>query len=264
MQSRYYSVLLVVLLVVPCASAQDTEPLASPYFEPDSLVSSYSVTPSDPRAPDTSYYYHHEPWPLPVGRNVITAGLLLTMLPGPLVEDEIPVPAVELQLRRGLAPNISMIASISTNVVSTIANLGAQWNAREGRFSWGVGANALGFLGWLSIEGQFDNNVAFAIAVLPYLKAGFRFDDFSVSSTFAASYSLYAGSDIADSKTEGPTGSWNDFYYAIAFEQPFLSTMRVSFGMSVMFSRTPYQSWITYNTIDQYMFLPSFFFGIQV
>jgi hypothetical protein len=85
-----------------------------------------------------------------------------------------------------------------------------------------------------------------------------------VSSTIAATYVLLAESDIADKTVDGPTGTWNDVYYTIAIEQPFLDSMRLSLGISVTYSRTPYQSWITYNTIDQYLVLPEFFIGVQL
>lgn len=213
---------------------------------------------------DSLAYYYFEPWPLDVGYSLFDVGLSITILPGPLVESEVPAPALDLRFRYGLAERVSMIAVLTTNVVSNIAQLGIQWNDRLDRFSYALGANAIGFYGWLSIEGQFDNNWAYALAVAPIVRLGYRFDEFSVSAAFSGTYVLAAETKVSDLSSAGPTGTVNDLFCTLAVEQPFLKTMRISLGLSIAYSRVPPQSWITVNTIDQYMILPEFIIGFRL
>jgi hypothetical protein len=213
---------------------------------------------------DSSARYYFEPWPLDVGTSLFDVGLSITILPGPLVESEVPAPALDLRFRYGMAERVSMIAVLTTNVVSNIAQFGVQWNDHLDRFSYALGANAIGFYGWLSIEGQFDNNWAYAVAVAPIIRLGYRFDEFSVSSAFSGTYVLAAETKVSDLSSAGPTGTVNDLFCTLAVEQPFLKTMRISLGISIAYSRVPPQSWITVNTIDQYMILPEFIIGFRL
>jgi hypothetical protein len=62
----------------------------------------------------------------------------------------------------------------------------------------------------------------------------------------------------------GPQHSINDFYCTLVVEQPFLRSLHLSVGLSVGYSRTPYQTWMLYDTIDEWLFAPEFFFAVQL
>ena len=132
------------------------------------------------------------------------------------------------------------------------------------KFSFGFANHFGGFIGQISIEGQFDNNSAYAIFYLPILRFGYRHDDFSVSMSWAASYIFKSVSRVGDLKARGPGMTWNDIFCTIAVEQPFLKNTYLSIGLSLTYSRSPYQSWLLCNTIDEYLFVPEFFFGFQL
>ena len=111
---------------------------------------------------------------------------------------------------------------------------------------------------------QFDNSWNHAIGALPMLRFGYRFDEFTTSLSFAASYLFVSESKASGLKNIGPSGSVNDLFVTVAVEQPFLKTKRVATGISLTYSRTPYQTWLLYNTIDQFLFIPEFFFAVHI
>lgn len=210
----------------------------------------------------TNYFY--EPYPQEVGTSILQLGGSFTLLPTSVVEDEYPTPAIDLQYKRGIFNNFSAVGSFSTNYFANLLHLGIQWNFNENNFSLGIANHFGGFGGHISIDGQFDDNSAYAFYYLPILRLGYRFDDFSLSMSWAFSYVFKSVSKVSDLRTRGPEKTINDFFCTIAVEQPFLKSTHVSIGISLTYSRTPYQSWLLHNTIDEYLFVPEFFFGFQL
>lgn len=209
-----------------------------------------------------SFFY--EPYPQPVGSSVLQLGLSITILPIPVVEEEIPAPAIDLQYRYGLFDNVSLIGSFSTNIFTNLLHGGLQVNENIGNFSVGV-ANNLGlFGGFISIEGQFDLNTAWAAFYLPTLRLGYRTNYFSSSLSFSAAYIFKSKSKVSELEAPGPENNWNDFFCTFALEQKFLRKSLLAMGLSLTFSKTPYQSWMMFNTIDQYLFVPELFFAVHL
>jgi hypothetical protein len=180
------------------------------------------------------------------------------------MENEYPAPALDLQYKLGLFEKISLNASLSTNIFSNLLHTGIQWNTNSSRFSFGF-ANHLGcFFGFFNTEGQFDKNSAYAIYYLPILRFGYRLEDFSITMSWAASYIFKSTSRVSGLKSPGPQHTINDYFCTIAIEQPFLKHSLVSIGLSLTYSVTPYQTWMMFNTIDQRLFIPEFFFAFQL
>lgn len=215
---------------------------------------------------DTVYTkaYFYEPYPLQCGASVLQIGGSFTLLPLPVVEDEYPIPALDIQYKLGIWDDISFVGSFSTNVFSNLIHAGLQWNSHSGRFSYGFGSHIGSFLGFISSEGQFDNNTAYAIFFMPIARFGYRFNDFSVSTSFVMAYIIHGASKVSDLKAVGIDDVWNDFFCTLAIEQPFLKKSHLSFGFSLAFARSPYQSWLLFNTIDQYLFVPEFFIALHL
>lgn len=210
----------------------------------------------------TRYYY--EPYPMVPGTSVIQVGMSFTLLPLPLVEDEYPTPAVEGQIKHGISEHWSFNGILSTNIFSTLLHGGPQWNTAIDRTSVGIAAHIGGFYGFISTEGQFDNNSAYAVVGIPIIRLGYRFDEFAVSASFAASYIFVSESSVSGLEASGPTSTVNDLFCTLAIEQPFLLRSQIAIGISLSYARTPYQTWLLYNTIDQYLFVPEFFFAVQL
>jgi hypothetical protein len=209
-----------------------------------------------------SYFY--EPFPQQVGSSIFQIGGLFTFVPTPLVEDEYPIPSFDMDYKRGIHKYASFDARFSTNVFSNILHFGILGNNNIERFSYGVSNHIGAFYGFLTYEGQFDNNWAYSIFYMPTLRLGYRFDDFSLSTSFTAIYLLKTASKVSNMNEITIDNTWNDYFVTFAIEQPFLKEQHISFGMSILFTRTPYQTWMLYNTIDEYMLEPEFFFAFQL
>lgn len=214
--------------------------------------------------PDSVPSYYYEPYPMQPGSTVLQVGMSFTLLPVPLVENEYPTPAAEFQIKHGLSGSWSINGILSTNIFSTLLHGGPQWNTAIDRTSIGVCAHVGGFYGFISTEGQFDNNSAYAVVGIPMVRIGYRLDAFVLSTTFAASYVFVSESSVSGMEAPGPMNTINDLFCTIAIEQPFLRSSQLALGISLSYARTPYQTWLLYNTIDQYLFLPEFFFAVQL
>ncbi len=209
-----------------------------------------------------SYFY--EPFPITPGKSILQLGGSFTLLPLPVAENEYPAPAFDVQYKRGLYKNFILAASLSTNYFTNLLHAGIQWNFNINNLSIGIANDVGGFFGFINIEGQFNENKAMAFYDLPIFRIGYRFDKFSISMSWAASYIFVSHNDVSGLIAEGPQNKINDIYCTIAIEQPFLKDNLLSVGFSLNYSRSPYQSWMLYNTLDEYLYLPEFFFAIQL
>jgi hypothetical protein len=243
--SFFYCLIFLALLIIPPQSS---------FAQTHLTDSSYSS--------EQSYFY--EPYPQKPGSYILQLGASFTLLPEPVVENEYPAPAIDLQYKRGIFNHFSLVGSLSTNYFTNLLHCGIQWNTTYKDFSVGIANHLGGFYGFISIEGQFDNNQAFAFFYLPVLRFGYRLDKYSVSMSWAVSYVIRSENKVSGLKAAGPSNKVNDYFCTLAIEQPFLKHAHLSIGFSLNFARSPYQSWLLFNTIDQYLFLPEFFFSIQL
>lgn len=213
--------------------------------------------------PKTNSYYY-EPFPMKSGDWLLQLGGSVTLLPVPVAENEIMVPSVDLQYKMELSERFSLVSSLYTNIFSNVLHGGIQWNKNYGNFSIGLVNHIGGFFGFMDLKEVYKTNIAFAGIELPMIRTGYRFDDFSLTSTIGASYIFYGNSKISEVNTVGIDKGWHDFFITITFEQPFLRRTLMSFGFSVFFDNSPYQCWLLYNTLDYKMFIPEFFIRFQL
>lgn len=209
-----------------------------------------------------SYFY--EPFPLEVGNFLYQIGASFTLLPIPVMENEYVVPSIDFQCKLGVFKNICLVGSLYTNIFSNFFQTGLQWNVNYGKFSFGLANHFGGFLGFITLEGQFESNTAYAYCTLPIIRFGYRWDDAAFSLTFAGSYVFKGTTKIGAIESNVIFNNWNDFYYTLAIEQPFLKKYLISVGISVAYQKSPYQSWLLYNTFNHFLFTPEIFIAIQL
>jgi len=208
--------------------------------------------------------YFYEPYPLEPGSSVFQLGASFSLLPYPDMEQELPIPALDVQYKRGLLPNLAFDGTLSTNIYSNLLHAGLQLHTRIDRFSCGLADHIGGVYGFIKRENVFDRVDAYAIFDMMILRFGYRFEDFSFSLSFVATYVFKSQSHVNGMEAPGgPEGSINDYWVTWAIEQPFLRSLHLSIGMSLGYTRTPYQTWMLYNTTDEWLFAPEFFFSIQ-
>ena len=200
-----------------------------------------------------------------VGSSFWQLGLSVSLVPLAEAEQEYPMPGLDVQYKRGLFKNVSYVASLSTSWYSWLFHTGLQWNSNLDRFSYGV-ANHFGFAyGYMHNTDVFENVVAYGYFYMPMLRFGYRFDDFSLSCSFVMTYAFKATSRVNGTTAYvGPEKKANDLYCTWVVEQPFLRNLQLSVGLSLGYARTPYQSWMQYNTTDEWLFVPEFFFAFQL
>lgn len=191
-------------------------------------------------------------------------GISLSLLPEPLVEQEIPAPAIDFQYKRGLTNSLSFYATVSTNYFTNVLMPGIQYNGGDDGLSYAIGNGIAFFAGYIDLGGEFDRNSAAAIADVPILRVGHHFEQVAVSLSLACTYVLYADTHIGSLEDKGIKYKVDDVWLTLAFEQPFYGQTRISTGMSLTYSRTPYQIWMLYNVFDQYLVIPEFFFSFQL
>jgi hypothetical protein len=210
-------------------------------------------------------HYFYEPYPMEVGSSFWQIGASVSLAPIPDAEQEIPIPGLDIQYKRGLFENVSLAGSFSTSYFANLFHGGIQWNANQGRFSYGVTNDIGGAYGFITRENLYDKVEAYAFFYMPMLRFGYRFDDFSLSCSLVMSYIFKSTSYVNGlNASVGPEHTINDLYGTLVVEQPFLRNLRLSIGLSLGYARTPYQSWMFYNTLDEWLFVPEFFFAVQL
>jgi hypothetical protein len=244
------------LFVALLWSVSDAQPSQG---NPPPRVSDSAASP----APDFHYFY--EPFPMEPGSSVFQIGGSFSLLPYPDAEQELPIPAVDVQYKRGILDNFAVVGSISTLIFSSLVHVGIQWNSHLDKFSFGLACHVGAAYGFIKRADEFDNVRGYGLIDMFILRLGYRFEDFSFSSSFVATYMMRSRSYVNGLEASvGPQHTINDLYCTLAVEQPFLKNQRLSIGFSFGYARTPYQTWMLYNTIDDWLFTPEFFFAVQL
>lgn len=211
---------------------------------------------------DVSYFY--EPYPMQKGSSIFQIGGSFSLLPIPVWEQEFTIPALDLQYKYGLTQNLCFVASLSTILhFSNLLHTGIQWNVSSERLSFGV-ANHVGIASGYISDDLFDYAWALGAFTMPIIRIGYRFNHFSLTLSFVTTYAFktYSETHSIEGKV-GSDGEFNDFYCTVTMEQPFLKNQHVVIGFSLAYARTHYQSWMLYNTVNEWLFVPEFFFAVQ-
>ncbi len=249
-----------LLLTVSLSTSSPAAPAAGAVTQ-SSPPDSSSLQTTEP-AP---VHYFYEPFPLEPGSDVFQIGASFSLRPYPDMEQELPIPALDVQYKRGISANAAIVGNLSTNIYSNLLHAGIQLHVGHGRLSCGLADHIGGVYSFIKREQVFDKVYAYAVFDMLILRLGYRFDDFAFSLSLVATYVIKSGSQVNDMKIPGgPEGSVNDYWCTWAIEQPFLKNLRLSVGMSLGYTRTPYQTWMLYNTTDEWLFAPEFFFAVQL
>lgn len=215
-------------------------------------------------AQDSVVHYLYEPLPLGAGENVWNLGMSLSLIPAPIVEQELVSPTVEFQIKHGFSPRFTAYGGISTNYFTNLVGFGLQYNNGDEDFSYSGGCAIIGFAGTIDIGGEFDRNTAGAVALIPTARFSHRFGDVALTLLVSGTYILYADTHIGSLEDRGVRARFNDIAAEFALEQPFFGRTYITLGIGFTYSRTPYQTWMLYNTFDQYLVVPATFFSFRL
>jgi|GEM_PF-2533414 len=189
----------------------------------------------------------------------MSAGLSLTKLPMNVVEEEInQSPMPELHFRLGLPAKISLTTELKSNYLANYGSLGVQWTFWKKFVDVAVGGKFNAWFGHLEME-SFKLK-AEGMILSPYISLGFDFKDFLLSVQFETQtnrmWTQIDDKDIArtDHKLSGIAVNINA-------EQPLWHNHYVVMGVKLNYAKFFYQSWMSYTTINEYLFYPEFRFG---
>ena len=95
----------------------------------------------------------------------------------------------------------------------------------------------------------------------PTILYGFEFKDFVLSTEFETQHSrmfTYSEDEFLGTLRDPDAG------FAIRFnvEQPLWDNNSVSISIKLNYAKFYSQSWLTYNTVDEYLFYPEIIFGL--
>ena len=205
---------------------------------------------------DDYFYYPKsiKPW-----ESVFYVGLSLTRLPSVVVEEEISQsPMLYIGYRLGLPWNLSSYWHFNSNYISNYGNSCLYWSYSLGRHTLAVGGKIAMWFGHLQMDAIHLKSYGWIIN--PTILYGIEFKDFVLSAEFETQHSrMFTFSEDEYLGTlKYPTAG-----YAVKFniEQPLWKKNCVSLSVKFNYAKFYYQSWLTFNTLDEYLFYPEIHFG---
>ncbi|CAN5514225.1 hypothetical protein BH10BAC6_BH10BAC6_11960 [soil metagenome] len=201
--------------------------------------------------------------PLDAGDGAFSIGAALTILPQPLTEYPTPAPMLDMRWRFGLPLQLSVYGRAGSNIATTLANMGLLWSFTFGRGSFGFGASELYMYGNITYVDGF-NTVQHRWSTYPMVAASWSFPAFTVSGRFELEYMTSQVRTIADQTVNTAQDQLNGGSLTLAIEQPFWKNTHVSMGVTLNYSRNPYQAWFLFNTFRDKMFYPELFVGFML
>lgn len=209
---------------------------------------------------DYRNHYVFAPDPLNMFTANMSVGLALTILPQPLVESEVPLPALDVRYRVGLPLNLGLVGRASSNYASTLVTLGPMWSVELTRITVGGGVKAGLFYGHLTFLEGFNTSVMGVLAY-PFVTAGIRFDACTISATLEAEVLAHQRRRVEDIDVRASERSIHGGSLTLAIEQPFWKQTHIALGVTLTYSSNPYQAWLAFNTFDDRLFYPELFAG---
>jgi hypothetical protein len=205
-------------------------------------------------------HYVFAPDPLSMFTANMSVGLALAILPQPLVESEVPLPAVDVRYRIGLPLNIGLVGRATSNYASTLVTAGPMWSVELTRVTVGGGLKAGFFYGHLTFLEGFNTSATGWLAY-PFATVGVRFDDFTVSIAAEAEVLAQQQRRVEDIDVRSSDRTLNGGSLTVAIEQPFWKQTHIALGVTLAYSTNPYQAWLAFNTFDDRLFYPELFAG---
>lgn len=203
------------------------------------------------------------PNPLSSFTGNLSLGTSLTMLPQPLVEAEVPLPSVDIRWRLGLPLNVGLTGRFSSNLASTIVTAGPMFSVEWNRVTLGGGYKVGYFYGTVTFIDGFDTDVTGWLNY-PFVTAGIRFNEFTISGVAEVELVLAQRLRVETIRIDKTGRTFNGASLTLAIEQPFWKETHIALGVTLHYSRNPYQAWLAFDTFDDILFYPELFAGFML
>ncbi|GAB3539661.1 hypothetical protein [Spirosoma fluminis] len=190
-------------------------------------------------------------------------GLIFTTTPPELTEEvRVSVPAIDVNLQRGLTKHLFAVGRLQTQIVQSSLTLGARWATPiTTKLFASAGYEVSGWFGALKIKDVF-NSQAYGVQSFPNISVGYRLTkDLQLTVRSEAIIDLYYRSSVGTLAVEDKRASFNGVAFSFILEQPFYDKRHVTLGLRAAYSNFNWQFWSLYDTFDRDLFYPQLFFA---
>lgn len=190
----------------------------------------------------------------------IAIGASVTSLPIEVVEEEINrSPIIRFDSRLGLPARFSTSFRFYSNYLVNSGTLGFDFNLFDSKASANLGVDGSMWFGHLNLDAiQLK---ARGLTVSPNLSLGVRFEDLLLSSKFEVQFA----SIWTDDGEEAPLGRkrYPDKGLAMQLnlEQPLWNNNWTLLALKLNYTKFYYQTWLSYNSLDEYLLYPEIIFA---
>lgn len=186
-------------------------------------------------------------------------GISITRLPTEVVEEEINTsPVINCNFRLGLPWKLSTDVKFSTNYISTLGGVSVYRSFINKKLSFGIGANTSMWFGHLDME--TIKVKSYGVIYSPLLIIGYDFDKFLITITGELNYGFMRtySNDVLLGNFKQPRSLYS---VKASIEQPLWNNHSVILSVKSNYAWFYYQSWLSYSTIDDYLYYPEFSFA---
>ena len=190
-------------------------------------------------------------------------GLVFTTTPAELTEEvRVSVPAIDVNLQKGLSNRLFAIGRLQTQVVQSNLTLGLRWaTPLNARLFLSVGDDMSGWFGALRVKDVF-NSQAYGLQNFPNVSLGYRLaKDLQLTVKGEATLDVYYRSTVGSLAIADNVLRANGMAASVVLEQPFYDRRHVSLGFRAAYSNFNWQFWSLYDTFDRNLFYPQVIFS---
>ncbi|OGU61241.1 MAG: hypothetical protein A2X64_06680 [Ignavibacteria bacterium GWF2_33_9] len=192
----------------------------------------------------------------------VNLGIGITRLPVQVVEEEIsysPMPIFNMRL--GLSQTISALMQINSNYISNHASIGFMKSYNFGDVYFSLGSEFSAWFGHIQLEAI--KLKTWGMFMTPNAAVGFDFGSLFFSTQIESQHHVFW--TYAENEFLGVLKKF-DGGFAVKFcaEQPLWNKHWVALSLKLNYSKFFYQSWLSYSTVDEYLFYPEFNFGFNL
>lgn len=186
-------------------------------------------------------------------------GLSVTRLPVVVVEEEISQsPMLNLGFRLGLPWSINYTMHFNTNYISNYSNFCFYKSIDIGRHTIAFGGKIAVWFGHLQMDAIHLKSYGWIIN--PTVLYGYDFEKFLLSVEIESQHSrmFTSSDDIFLGTIKEPASG-----FAIKFniEQPLWKNHCITTSIKLNYAKFYYQSWLSFNTVNEYLLYPEIHFG---
>lgn len=205
-------------------------------------------------------YFPEAPLPAQWRKSI---GVVFTTTPPELTEEvRISVPAIDINLQRGLSKHLFVTGRLQTQIVQSNLGLGLRWaTPLSNRMALSAGYEVTGWFGALQIKDVF-NSQAYGLQNFPNVSLGYRLTkDLQVTIRTEAIIDLYYRSQVGTLDAVYNRREVNGVAFTAVLEQPFYGNRHVSLGLRAAYSNFNWQFWSLYDTFDRNLLYPQLLFS---